>query len=265
MANVKSPTDIYKILDRSNCRQCGELSCLAFAVRVFKGERRLDDCPRVDPNVVEGVHSVPHLSDGEESLARKVAELRSRIARIDVVDCAERVGGARSGSRITIRVLGKEVSVDGQGNLYSDIHVHSWITITILSYLVECKGVSPTGNWVPLRKLPNGKTWYRLFGQRCEQPLKKVADKYTSLFEDMIQVFKGKALVNDSGADIALVLYPLPKVPILIRYWKPEEGMDSTLNVLFDEAAEENLNIESIYALVAGLVRMFEKISSRHG
>jgi hypothetical protein len=54
-------------------------------------------------------------------------------------------------------------------------------------------------------------------------------------------------------------------VPLLICYWKPEDGLESSLNIFFDATAEENLNIESIYILGAGLVIMFEKLAVRHG
>jgi hypothetical protein len=54
-------------------------------------------------------------------------------------------------------------------------------------------------------------------------------------------------------------------VPLLICYWKPEEGLASELNLFFDATAEENLNIDSIFALGTGLMMMFEKIALRHG
>ena len=264
--DLKSPTDIFRVLDRSNCKQCNEPTCLAFAARVFRGERELSDCPKLDRDVGEKFRG--HLSnspDSENSLERKVMALRSQIATLDFTSIAQRTGATVSGNRITIRVLGKEFSVDSQGNLYSDIHVHPWVTVPILSYLIDCRGVSPTGTWVPLKELPGGNIWHRLFEQRCEKPLRRIADKYTRLFEDMIHVFNGRRLANASDADVELVLHPLPKIPMLIRYWETEEGLDSALNVFFDARVEENLNIESIFALGTGLVRMLEKISLRHG
>ena len=90
-------------------------------------------------------------------------------------------------------------------------------------------------------------------------------DAYSDLFEDMIHLFNGKQVENHYASDISLVLEPLPKMPILICYWKPEDGMESDLNVFFDSAAEANLSIESIYTLGAGLVIMFEKLALRHG
>ena len=43
----KLPTvyDVYKLLPGTNCKQCGCLTCLAFAARLLKSEVSLDDCP----------------------------------------------------------------------------------------------------------------------------------------------------------------------------------------------------------------------------
>lgn len=66
----------------------------------------------------------------------------------------------------------------------------------------------------------------------------------------------------------SLVLYTLPKVPILVCYWRPDDGLESDLHLLFDDTAESNLKIESLYTLGAGLAVMFEKLAgdmdSRH-
>ena len=41
--------------------------------------------------------------------------------------------------------------------------------------------------------------------------------------------------------------------------------LESDLNIFFDANAAENLNIQAIYTLGAGLVIMFEKLALRHG
>lgn len=40
-----SPIDVYKFLPKTNCRECGESNCMAYATRVVNGERMLTDCP----------------------------------------------------------------------------------------------------------------------------------------------------------------------------------------------------------------------------
>ena len=67
------------------------------------------------------------------------------------------------------------------------------------------------------------------------------------------------------GADISIALQPLPRLPILICYWKPGDGLESFLKVLVDSTAEDNLNIESIFILCVGLMRMFAKVADSHG
>jgi hypothetical protein len=53
-------------------------------------------------------------------------------------------------------------------------------------------------------------------------------------------------------------------VPILICYWKPEDGMESQLHLFFDEAAEQNLPVESLFTMATGIVRMLERIMYKH-
>ena len=260
--------EVFRLLDKSNCRQCDEPTCLAFAAAVFKGRKQLDECPRLDKDIIErfGVKSnKPENTDRE--MDETIEQLKRKITTMDFSSSlAEKLGARFSGDKLTLKILGKDFSVDSKGNLSSDIHMHLWVTIPVLSYIINGAGIIPvSGNWVPFRELKSGKTWYRLFEQRCEKPLKKVADNYTDLFEDMIRIFNGRQVENHYESDISLVLHPLPKVPMLICYWRPEDALESNLNLFFDSTAEENLGIESIFALGTGLVRMFEKIALRHG
>ena len=124
--------------------------------------------------------------------------------------------------------------------------------------------MEPSGKWVPFRELKGGKDWARFFEHRCEKPMKKVADSYTDFFADMLHVFAGKQVERHFDSDISLVLHPLPKVPILICYWRPEDDLESDFHLFFDSTAERNLSIETIYLLTTGLVIMFEKIALRH-
>lgn len=267
MTELKNAMEIFKLLDKSNCRECNEKTCLAFAGAVFQGKRKLHECPRLSPDIIKqyGDEKVEKAATNEQDREAAVAGLKRKITEIDLPSVAERMGGTFSNGKLTIKMLGKDVHVDSDGNLSSDIHLHSWVTIPLLNYITGSAGVPVSGKWVPFRELKSGKTWAPLFGQRCEKPLKKVADTYTDLFEDMIVLFNGREVEKHYSADISLVLHPLPRVPILICYWKPEEGLESSLNLFFDSTAEENLNIESLYALATGLVIMFEKISLRHG
>lgn len=266
MAQLKNTMDIFKLLDQSNCRECGEPTCMAFAGAVFTGKRSLAECTHLERQVVAAYDEKPEKrSSIEQDMQGVVEQLQRKIVEIDLDAVARRLKVPLKNGKLTLKTLGKDFSVDERGNLYSDIHIHPWIAIPVLNYIIAGGRVPVSGKWVPLRELKSGKNWYRLFEQRCEKPFKKVADTYTDLFEDLIHIFNGRQVENHYESDISLVLHPLPLVPLLVCYWKPEDGLASDLHLFFDITAEDNLNIESIYSLVAGLVRMFEKLAMRHG
>lgn len=40
--------EVYKYLPKSNCRDCGEMTCLAFAVKISLAEAEPEDCPHIE-------------------------------------------------------------------------------------------------------------------------------------------------------------------------------------------------------------------------
>ncbi|MEW6265370.1 MAG: DUF3786 domain-containing protein [Thermodesulfobacteriota bacterium] len=268
MPSANSPSAIMKLLERSNCRECGAPTCLAFAAAVFKGARKLAECPRLDPAVLAQYQpeAAAPLSDVNKERDEAAARLREALARSDLAALAEKAGGTMDNGRLRITVLGKEFLVDPDGTLHSQIHLHAWVAIPIMSYLLNGRGLKPQGRWATWRDLPGGREFEGLFLQRVQKPLAKVAAEYTDLLKDMLEVFKGVQVDREFDSDISLVLSPLPKVPVLVCYWAPEDGMDADLNLFFDETAADNLGgINPLYTLTAGLSAMFQKIARTHG
>jgi ArsR family metal-binding transcriptional regulator len=40
--------EILKLLPKTNCRECGEATCMVFAARVIEGAKGVEDCPFLD-------------------------------------------------------------------------------------------------------------------------------------------------------------------------------------------------------------------------
>jgi hypothetical protein len=264
MPKPKHAMEIFELLDKSNCRECGEKTCLAFAGAVFQGRRKLSDCPRLEQEILA------RYSEGDKSNvfqegADYLEELKSNVSGADLAEAAERVGAEFSGGRLTLKVLGKDFSVDTGGNLSADIHINPWVAVPFISYILYGKGLPVSGTWVSFRELKDGQERYALFHKRCEQAMKQVADTYTNLFDDIVHIFSGKQVEKQFESDISVVLHPLPAVPIMICYWMPEDGLESSLNVYFDETADKNLDVGSVFSLGVGLAQMFGKLALRHG
>jgi hypothetical protein len=265
MHQIKTPLELYRRLPRTNCGDCGIATCLAFAAAVIKQEKRLADCPHLDRDVAATLEDRIKKQVNIESIREvQLVELKKKVRTIDIRSRAAMLGGRNNGRAIIIKCLGKDFEIDSNGVVASQCHTHAWFSLPLLDYVLHSRGVDVSGQWVPFRELKQGKTWAPLFEQRCEKPLKVTADSYNDLFEDLIALFSGTSAHDRFQSDIAVVLYPLPKVPVLICYWRPDEGMESKLHIFFDETAELNLSIESLFTLGTGLVRMFEKIMHRH-
>ncbi|OLN29063.1 DUF3786 domain-containing protein [Desulfosporosinus metallidurans] len=265
MSLLNNPLEIYKLLPKSNCKLCGMATCLAFAAEVIKGQKRLDECLHLKSNIIEELDGkIIRQMTPEEQLKQILVPLKKEIATIAFSASVKRLGATLSDDKLTLKCLGKDFTVDSEGNLISDCHINVWVTVPLLNYIIYSAGNDPSGKWVPFRELSNETIWDAFFEQRFEKPLKQLTDAYPDLIEDIIYIFSGKPVDTSFSSDISLVLHPLPKVPMLICYTKPEEDLESKLNVFFDTTAEDNLNIDSIYRLCVGLLMMFQKISSRH-
>jgi hypothetical protein len=266
MPKPKNALTIFQLLDKSNCRECGEKTCMAFAGAVFTGHRQLKECPRLDRKTVEAHSEPPQNSfDVEQNREDYLEQLKTQIREIDFEAAALRTGGQFENGRLTIKVMGKDFSITTAGMFSTDIHVNPWVAAPFLSYVLHGKGLLPTGDWRSFRELSDGRERYPLFQKRCEEPLKQVADSYTDLFDDMVHIFSGRQVERQFESDISVVLHPLPKVPLMVCYWLPEEGMHSSLNLFFDRTADQNLDIGSIFSIGAGLAQMFSRMARRHG
>jgi 4Fe-4S ferredoxin len=52
------PLDVYALLPQTNCKQCGEATCMAFAFALLQHRRALAEClPLVTDETLAGQHA----------------------------------------------------------------------------------------------------------------------------------------------------------------------------------------------------------------
>lgn len=266
MTQFPNAMAIFKRLPKTNCRECNETTCLAFASKVFLGQKPITSCPYVDEQTLAQFENEPEKETAvEQQQKRMLAHLKENICSCDLKAAANRTGGTYKDEKLCLRIFGKPFFIDSKAQIASDIHINPWITTNVLGYILGCRGAPLKGEWVPFRELEGGREKNGLFAQRSEASFKRIADSYPGLFEDLILIFNGEEIEQEFDSDISLVLYPLPKLPILVCYWKPAEGLESDLHLFFDASADQNAGIDIVYGIAAGIVVMFEKIALRHG
>ena len=78
-----SPIDVYKLLPRTNCKECGEENCMAFATKVVNREVAIEKCP-------------PLLTKEYEKAYRQLKEMLKPAVKevvVGVGDHARKIGG----------------------------------------------------------------------------------------------------------------------------------------------------------------------------
>ncbi|MFC1585969.1 DUF3786 domain-containing protein [Fibrobacterota bacterium] len=265
MQNTASPIVIYKATNKSNCEECGEKTCFAFASLAAKGLKAVSDCPYLpDEDKERFAIEIDQKKAGEGFLDETFLALKEEIAKIDFYDAADKLEAEVLRGRLNIKCLGKNFYIDRNGHVASEIHVHAWIQGPLLNYVVRSSSKRPSGNWVVFKQLPSGVKWNPLYVQRCEKPLLKIANENIELFRKVINLFGTETPVKGIEADMAILAYPLPKMPFLICYCEPEDRFASNLQFYYDRDAEDILCIEAIYSLATGMAIMIEKIMKKH-
>ncbi len=262
---ILTPLELYKITPKSNCSQCFLPSCLAFCAAVVAGQKTFADCPHLKQEDINTLAPVVQNRENRNSVRPEFLEkLEKKVSTIDFQQAAPILGCTSDhNNQLTVNSLGKKFIVDNQGNIQSQCHIIPWVQAPILSYITHPTHMDITGKWISFRELQGGIDWQGLFTSRCEQPLQKLADANPTLLEDLIDLFNGQE-TKWYEADFALILHPLPHIPILICYQAADEDLGSEITIFFDECCGANLHIKSIYTLCAGLVKMFEQIADMH-
>ena len=255
--------EILKYLNKSNCRECGVPTCLAFASALITGEKKLSDCPHLSREAADELDRKIVKRGQYEKLNELLGPLKKEVSSVDFSKVAERLGAEYEDGKLRIKCLGKDFLVDNKGNIESLIHVNTWVAAPLLKYIIIGGNEPLSGTWVSYGELKRASSVAQYFERRCEEPLRQFAESHTDIFFDLINIFGGKN-VNGFSADYARIIYPLPKLPFLILYWKQDNQFESKLRLLMDSTADTYLDIEFIIGLGRGMVEMLKKILSKH-
>ena len=78
-----SPIDVYKLLPKTNCKECGQENCMAFATKIVNREVNIDDCPPL------------HKKENEKNYLKLKEMLKPAVKEIiiGVGEKAKKIGG----------------------------------------------------------------------------------------------------------------------------------------------------------------------------
>jgi hypothetical protein len=252
--------DLMKMLPRTNCRECGHATCMAFATFVLREGEEPGKCPYWKPEDLAFVRK-SLAEQGDDSAypdhlfsARKFVQ--ERIRKVDFAAVAPKLGAelttAGDETCLVINLLERLYRVCREEVEPLDRGEHDlWEHILLYNYVAEGGGRPLTGNWVPMESLPGSLAKRKAFVSGCEE---KIAAAYSGRPEELTQALvqlKADFTVPATNAEVAAIFHPLPRVPFQLLFWDAdlEDDFPAQVKVLFDETVLDYLDIESLVFL----------------
>ncbi len=267
-----SPVDIYRdLLPKTNCKECGEPTCLAFATRVVAEKIPLEICPYVNKELVEKFQKELYSQYSEGRWVKKdpakeaLVWAKERAASMKLSDLPERIGGVygedKEGPFVKLPYFNRYIFIrDGKLTQEDGSPLNIWEQVFVYNHMAQGGSISPKGIWKGLEQFPNTISKVKSMKEHVEDPLIKY---FSGNLEKLKKAGEAIGGVEPSknevpSADVALLFRPLPKVPVMLLFWDedPEEGFGARAKLLFDETIIEHLDIESIMFLSERLMQL---------
>lgn len=119
-----------------------------------------------------------------------------------------------------------------------------------MNHLAQGGWKKPSGVWKGFIEFPNTVSKAVTMEKAVEKPLAaRFAGKTTELRQRAKALGAADLTVTDGSAQLALLLTPLPRVPVALLFWDGGGDFPAQTKLMFDETVTEHLDIESIVFL----------------
>ena len=263
--------DLVKMLPRTNCKECGFPTCMAFATFVLREGAAPQKCPYWQPDDLAFIEQ-SLIDQGDDSAypdhlfsARKFVQ--GKIKDYDFSLIAEKIGARlvddKEGSYQIVNLCERLYRVDKEQVAPLDGGEHDlWEHILLYNYVAEAGGRPLTGTWVSMESLPGSLAKRKAFVSGCEE---RIATAYSGKPKLLLKALKELNAVFpelESNAEVAAVFYPLPMIPFQLLFWDADldDGFSAQVKILFDETVLDYLDIESLVFLGENCAQRFENL-----
>lgn len=266
-----SVVDLYRdVLPKTNCRECGFATCIAFAGMVVSEQLALETCPHLSAEVVARCNrELERQYAAGQWTKRDMAEdaltwARQRSASMRIADLPDRIGGSLidrgDGQALRLPYFTGEILIDDHDIVQSNgAGLTRWEKVFLYNHMAQGGTRAPTGVWKGFEAFPNTVSKVKTMAAQVEAPLVDCFGGRRAALIASAQAAGGRdAPPGTHSADVAFYFRPLPRVPVLLLFWdeEPEDGFGATAKLLFDETVTDHLDIESILFLSERLRQM---------
>ncbi|MBF0466245.1 MAG: DUF3786 domain-containing protein [Nitrospirae bacterium] len=251
-----TPIEIYKELPKTNCGQCAEKTCMALAIVVSKGSKTLDVCPSLPKETVERLSNSIKTVDVTKTI---LENLRVETEKINLEAAAAAIGAQIVDNGIKIHCMGADYTIEKNGTIETDGQVNVWINILLLIYIKMGSAIkdSSSGNvpvrWVSFDELKSGSMKSNSYRKESEIPLTAMFENDYTRTVNALTLLGAKPYAGQPS-DNAWIVYLLPKIPVLILYWRGDGEFPTDVKILFPHDTDSFMDVESVIFLMREMV-----------
>lgn len=127
---------------------------------------------------------------------------------------------------------------------------HAYFGVFVLHYLLHAVDVDPTGEWISVKDLPGGQTFFR-------GPHTVPTHWITDRFGNDLNAFESRCRLLDSRvlamADSAYCFSITDRIPAAVLYWQGDADFAPQAGLLFDKTVGAHLALDIVYALAVDI------------
>lgn len=171
---------------------------------------------------------------------------------------AARLDGEGDAARAVIALFGIDCEVRPDGIYQNGKKIDTLGSILAVRYLLQAGGQEITKQWLPYRDLKDGALFSSYIKAHIED---RIAEHFTGRLPSLrsrLEALNAVPWPGEIRADLALVVRPLPRVPVLCLFTDKDEEFPASFQFLFDASACSYLDLE---ALAAALQYIYVRIT----
>ena len=183
-----------------------------------------------------------------------------QIGEIDLDSIAEKLGGRIEKDEMILSFFGQPYRISSRGIIDpSGKQPLMGVSVVLCKYLLLCPDTPYLNKeWVSYRDFKDTAPLVHSFINHTERP---IIQNYSNRLNDLAAACEklgGKDPGLDLNYQLIMILYPLPKVPLLLLFDDVDEEFPAQCKVLFERRAEHYLDPECL-AIIGRLLNNFLK------
>jgi hypothetical protein len=185
-------------------------------------------------------------SDRPDAYEKVYQELIGRLAQVDWPAVGPRIGADVHDEGLDFFIFDHPVRVDASGvRRAGDPGQATAMRIICCHYVLRGRGGPPVGQWAAYRDFRDAAPFAAAYHRLVDESLGRA---FSGRGGDLVRAAAdlGGFAVDDVPGDVALGFTALPRVPLRLSFYEADEDFAAEARVLFDQGAEDFLDVECL-------------------